>query len=333
MPKAYRPIALLNTMGKVLTAIVAELLVFYTESHGLLPAHHFGGRPGRTTTDVLHLLTHKIKDAWRKRQVTVVLFLDIEGAFPNAVTSKLLHSLRKRGIPQEIITFIETMLNGCGTTLRFDDHMSDPLRLDNGIGQGDPLSMVLYQFYNADILGIPRESYKAAEAYVDDTILIATAKTFTDAHAILDDMMTRPNGMIAWSKSHNSPIEYSKLALIDFVHHGVKKAHPLFVIQGMVIDLVPNAKYLGIMLDQHLNWAPQLAYVRSKGTKWTSQIKWLTKPPWGLMPKGACKLYTSVALPRVLYGINVWCMPIHGRNTKGSRKGSVNFIKKLTTTQ
>jgi hypothetical protein len=69
-PKAYRPIALLNTMGKVLTAIIAELLVFYTETHSLLPAHHFGGRPGRTTTDAVHLLTHKIKDAWRKRQVT-----------------------------------------------------------------------------------------------------------------------------------------------------------------------------------------------------------------------------------------------------------------------
>lgn len=86
-PKAYRPITLLNTMSKVLTAIAAELMNFYTEKHKLLPAHHFGGCPGRTTEDVVHLLIHKIKNAWRKHQVTAVLFLDIKGAFPNAVTN------------------------------------------------------------------------------------------------------------------------------------------------------------------------------------------------------------------------------------------------------
>jgi hypothetical protein len=78
MLKAYHPIALLNTMGKLLTAIIAELLTYYTEKHTLLPAMHFGGRPGRTTTDALHVLTYKIKDAWRKKQVVSVLFLDIE---------------------------------------------------------------------------------------------------------------------------------------------------------------------------------------------------------------------------------------------------------------
>ena len=35
--------------------------------------------------DTLHTLTYSIKDAWRKKQVVSVLFLDIEGAFPNAV--------------------------------------------------------------------------------------------------------------------------------------------------------------------------------------------------------------------------------------------------------
>ena len=332
-PKAYRPIALLNTMSKVLTAIMAELLTFYTETHKLLPALHFGGRPGRTTTDAVHLLTHKIKDAWRKRQVTAVLFLDIEGAFPNAVTHKLLHSLRKRGLPEKLIKFVEEMLDARNTILRFDDHISDPITLDNGIGQGDPLSMALYQYYNADILEIPQESYESAEAYVDDAILIATAKTFQEAHQILSDMMTRQNGMIEWSRSHNSPIEYSKLALIDFAHHGVKKPRPPLVIQETTIEPAQNTKYLGIILDQHLNWSPQLAYVRGKGTKWSSQICRLTKPSWGLTPKGARKLYISVAIPRILYGRDVWCTPIHGKNAKGSRKGSVGHIKKLSTAQ
>ena len=145
LPKAYRPIALLNTMSKVLTALMADLMTFYTETYQLLPMHHFGGRPGRTTTDAVHLLVHKIKDSWRKGQVTAVLFLDIEGAFPNAVTGKLLHSMRKRKLPEALINFAGLMLSERNTILRFDDHTSEVIPLDNGIGQGDPLSMALYQ--------------------------------------------------------------------------------------------------------------------------------------------------------------------------------------------
>jgi hypothetical protein len=64
VPKAYRPIALLNTMWKVLAAILADQLSYLTEKHQLIPANHFGGRPGRTTTDAVQLVTHQIKNAW-----------------------------------------------------------------------------------------------------------------------------------------------------------------------------------------------------------------------------------------------------------------------------
>ena len=220
IPKAYRPITLLNMMSKVLTVIMADLMSFYTETHNLLPVHHFSGRPGRTTTDAVHLLVHKIKDAWRKRQVTMVLFLDIEGTFLNVVTSKLIHSMKKRGLPELLIRFTKMVLKKCNMILQFNNHLSDPIKLDNGIGQGDPLSMALYQYYNTDILKIPCRPQESAEVYVDDAILTATAKTFEEAHELLAEMMTRKGGMIEWSKSHNSSIEYSKLALIDFAHPG-----------------------------------------------------------------------------------------------------------------
>lgn len=56
------------------------------EAKGLLPNTHFGGRLGRTTTDALHYLVQKVKDAWKSNKVVSVLFLDVEGAFPNTVT-------------------------------------------------------------------------------------------------------------------------------------------------------------------------------------------------------------------------------------------------------
>jgi hypothetical protein len=93
IPKAYRPIALLNTLAKLLSAIVAEQLMFYTEKYNLLPPNHFGGRVKRTASDAVHLLVHRIKNEWRKGKVVSVLLLNIEGAFPNAVNEQLIHNL------------------------------------------------------------------------------------------------------------------------------------------------------------------------------------------------------------------------------------------------
>jgi hypothetical protein len=49
LPGAYRPILLLNTLGKLLEAVMARRLSYYAEHYGLLPDTQFSGRPGRTT--------------------------------------------------------------------------------------------------------------------------------------------------------------------------------------------------------------------------------------------------------------------------------------------
>jgi hypothetical protein len=64
VPKAYHPIALLNMMWKVVTAVMASHITYVMEKHQLLPTNHFGGQPGQTTTDAMHLLINKIKAAW-----------------------------------------------------------------------------------------------------------------------------------------------------------------------------------------------------------------------------------------------------------------------------
>jgi hypothetical protein len=106
-------------MAKILSSIVAENLTYAAEKYKLLPASQFGGRPAQTTTDALHTLTNTIQTAWRHSQVVAVLFLDIEGAFPNAVHDRLIHNLQKQGVPTAIVDFIEQMLRERRTKLRF----------------------------------------------------------------------------------------------------------------------------------------------------------------------------------------------------------------------
>jgi hypothetical protein len=90
-------------LWKVLAGIIVEHLTFYIEKYHLLSDHHFGGRPSCTTTDTLHLLTYRTKDAWRKGNVASVLFLNIKGAFPNAAPEKLIRNTKRLEVPLKII--------------------------------------------------------------------------------------------------------------------------------------------------------------------------------------------------------------------------------------
>ena len=125
-------------MAKVLTALVADNISHLVEQHQLLPKTHFGRRPGRTTTDANYYLVQKINMAWADNKVASVLFLDVEGAFPNAVTQKLLQNLKKRRIPEIYINFVRLLLTNRRTRIKFDDFISDSIDITNGIGQGDP---------------------------------------------------------------------------------------------------------------------------------------------------------------------------------------------------
>lgn len=214
--KAYRPIALLGMLGKVLMAIVSKQLTYLCKAHQLLPATQFGGRLGRTTTDSMHILNDIITSAWAKSEVALILFLDVEGAFLNAVPEVLRHNLRMSCIPEYVISFFRRLLDGRRTELKFDGYESAAFPVLNGIPQGDPMSLIIYLFYSADLLRVPQGPKECAAGFVDDSALVAIGATFEETHARLQEMFERKNGAHDWATRHFSLFKPSKFKLIDF---------------------------------------------------------------------------------------------------------------------
>ena len=233
-------------MAKIYTALVAEDITTLAEQHKLLLGCHFGERPGHRTTDSMHLLVHRIKQAWQNKRVASVLFLDIEGAFPNAVKDQLLHNMRKMKVPEALVRTVRTALTGRRTVLWFDDFLSNAIPLDNGIGQGDPMSMIVYLFYNSDILEVPRTKNELAVAYVDDTALLVEGPSFDETHATLKRMMNRRGGAFEWSAEHNLRFKVSKFALVDFWRKkGIDR--PPLQLRQTTIAPTPFHKFLGVI--------------------------------------------------------------------------------------
>jgi len=106
-PGAYWPIALINSITKILSACISEDLTVMAELSQLLPANHFGCRPGRTTSDSLHYVAKFTKDTWRKGEDVSALFLDIKSTFPSVILKRLTHNMRSRGIPMQYTDWLQ----------------------------------------------------------------------------------------------------------------------------------------------------------------------------------------------------------------------------------
>jgi len=72
-PNAWRPIALSNGYVRLLNGCKTEDLVVMCKKTRILLPSHFGGRPGRATTDSVHLMVKTVKDTWRKGEVASLL--------------------------------------------------------------------------------------------------------------------------------------------------------------------------------------------------------------------------------------------------------------------
>ena len=126
-PKAYRPIALLETIGKALETILAKRIAYLAETYHLLPRVHMGGRRCTSTEHAVHLLIGKILAAWNKECVASALFLDVSGAFDDVSHERLLHNLKKRQIDNHIVAWIKSFLSNQTTIIKTSEYTSDKI--------------------------------------------------------------------------------------------------------------------------------------------------------------------------------------------------------------
>jgi len=116
--KAYRPIALLDTIGKLLERIVATRLSAIAEATGMLPEGQMGARPGRSTQTALELLTQQVHTVWKANPNLVVslLNLDISGAFDRVSHERMIHNMKVQGVPVDF-RYIEQLRDATGSAI------------------------------------------------------------------------------------------------------------------------------------------------------------------------------------------------------------------------
>ncbi|GBE84554.1 RNA-directed DNA polymerase from mobile element jockey [Sparassis crispa] len=295
--KAYRPIALLNCI------------------------------------DSLHLLVKTVKDAWRQKKVASILFLDIKAAFPSANLECLFHNMHTRGVPKEIINWLQRRLEGRHTRILFDDFKSALFEIISSIDQGCPLSVILYEFYNSDLFEIAyRVPDSLALGYIDDAAITAIGKNYTETHEILRGYMDGEGGATFWSNDHQSEFSLDKFGLLNMSAMS-PDVGPALQLQSANIKPLKAHKFLGITIDRHLHFQQQTAGALSKGFAWVQQFRHLARASGGIPFSHMHHLYLSIAVPRILYAADIFLTPLRNLPGRKSMYGSVGAIKKLAQVQ
>ena len=343
-PGAHRPVVLSEGHARLCNGAKTEQIVIMAEKHGLLPKNHYGGRPGRNTTDGIHSIVKRVKDAWRKGMVASLLLMDVKGAFPSVAIDRLTHNLRARGVPKEHTDWLSRRLEGRKTQMVFDGYSSDNFAVDNGLDQGDPQSVVLYLIYNADLAEIPRErNGESSILFVDDNSVLVIGKDFRETGNKMRDIFSREGGINEWADNHNCNFGPKKYQLCQLSRRRTREVfrprrttpehRPDLTLNGHRIRAAPVVKLLGIYIDQELRWKEQSAAALRKGQDWLLQFGRLAKVSKGISMKLTRRLYISMAIPRIFYGANVFLTPTQHKPGATLKKDNRAIITRLTSIQ
>ncbi|THC88360.1 hypothetical protein EYZ11_012191 [Aspergillus tanneri] len=307
-PGAYRPISLLNTLGKILEAVMARRLSYWAEKHGLLPDTQFGGRPGRNTEQALLVLANAIDRAWLRSKVVTLVAFDLKGAFNGVNKTSLDARLRAKGIPSKARQWIQSFMDSRKASITFDDFETPILPLENaGLAQGSPLSPILFGFFNSDLVDQPVDYNGGASAFIDDYFRWRTGPSAeANLKKIQDEDIPR---IEAWARRTGSSFAAEKTELIHLTRNKREHGVGQIIINGKVIKPADTAKLLGVIFDKEMRWKDHVQQAVKRATKVNIALGGLRH----LRPEQMRQLYQACVTPVVDYASTVWHKPLRDK--------------------
>ncbi|EAQ90422.1 hypothetical protein CHGG_02357 [Chaetomium globosum CBS 148.51] len=270
--KAWRPISLLATLGKLLESVVAERISHAVETYGLLPTNHFGARKQRSAEQALILLQEQIYTAWRGRKVASLISFDVKGAYNGVCKERLLQRMKARGIPDELLQWTNAFCSERTATIQVNGYTSEVQSLPQaGLPQGSPLSPILFLF-NADLVQRRIDSRGGAIAFMDDFTAWITGPTAQSNREGIEAII---RDALDWETRSGATFNVQKIAIIHFTRVIHKTDAQPFTIKGQIVEPQDHVKILGVLMDTKLKYKKHIWRAASKGLKAAMELKHL----------------------------------------------------------
>lgn len=263
-----RPISLVPVVSKIFEKIMKKRLMHFLESKQFISKDQYGFTQGRSTEDALINVTEQIYNKFNEKNKITGLFIDFKKAFDLVNHSILLDKLEAIGIRGNALRWFESYLTGRTQRVRIGDTLSPPQAVLSGVPQGAVLSANLFLIFINDLLMLP--FIGKINAFADD---IALFYYHNNSQIIWQNITEDLNFLSLWCAHNKMQVNVDKTKFINFDFKGFAFSQPLIYHESNCIKLnctcktieqVDNFKYLGLTLDQKLNWGKHVADVHKK---------------------------------------------------------------------
>jgi ribonuclease HI len=311
IPKAYRIIALLNCLGKVLEKILATRLSYLANTTNLLHSSQIGGRKQRSAIDAALLLLNEIQSQKEARKyksstVTSTLFLDIKGAFDYVSKPRLLLVLEKLGLPGKLVSWVSSFLSDRKIQLAFDGCIQpNPVNIEIGIPQGSPISPILFLLYVRDI--VAEEAFQIS--YIDDFCIAASSNS---AAKNCRSLQTTVQKLFSLAREQAVQFDPGKTELIHFTTQKTTITDSIEV-ESIAIEPKPVIRWLGIWFDSKLTFKAHIEKKVNSATAAFYNIQRLGNTQKGLSSKALRLLYVACVSSVSDYGVQLWWKGLAGK--------------------
>jgi len=246
-PSQFRPISLLPITAKLFEQCIYERLYSYLEKNNILSSKQYGFRINKNTEEAINSLVNKIN----LKQNNLVVFLDLKKAFDTVDHNIMLSKLETYGIRGNVLNLFKSYLNNRYCNTKIGNLTSELDKITCGVPQGSCLGPLLFILYINSITEL--KLHGELTLFADDTCLFLKAKNNQELYIKTNsDLYTIQN----WLNANKLSLNVQKTEFIDF--SPVINTNYSIQINNNIIKRVESYKYLGCIINKHLDFSQQI---------------------------------------------------------------------------
>ena len=298
----YRPISLLPVISKIFERAMFVQLYTYFKDNNLFCKNQYGFLQGLSTELAAMELTDRIVKDMDMGKIPLNIYIDLSKAFDTLDHSILIRKLHFYGINGTTLNLFESYLSNRKQYVDWDGQKSDLLNITTGVPQGSILGPLMFIIYINDIVHAT-QSFDLI-MYADDTTMYISIDNTSLTNEELTIMLnTELNKVTDWFKVNKLALNDKKTKYMLFALPRKKVPKLELRIDGKQIDKVNQFNFLGLELDNNMNWSNHINKIAAKISKSTGIMNKLKH----ILPQNILlTLYNTLILPHLNYCLLTW---------------------------